>query len=40
MTFTYFVLETLLLARLMNVNPFNQPAVEKIKIETRKILSR
>ncbi len=39
MTFTYFVLETLLLARLMNVNPFNQPAVEKIKIETRKILS-
>ena len=39
-TFTYFVLETLLLARLMNVNPFNQPAVEKIKIETRKILSR
>ncbi len=38
--FTFFVLETILLARLMNVNPFNEPAVEKIKVETRKILSR
>ena len=38
--FTFFVLETILLARLMNVNPFDEPAVEKIKIETRKILSR
>ena len=37
--FTFFVLETILLARLMNVNPFDQPAVERIKIETRKILS-
>ncbi len=38
--FTFFVLETILLARLMNVNPFDQPAVEQIKIETKKILSR
>tara|TARA_B110000438_G_scaffold132156_1_gene128235 strand:+ start:3607 stop:4815 length:1209 start_codon:yes stop_codon:yes gene_type:complete len=37
--FTFFVLETLLLARLMNVNPFNQPAVEQIKVETKKILT-
>ena len=37
-TFTYFVLETLLLARLMNVNPFDQPAIEQVKIETKKIL--
>jgi len=36
--FTFFVLETILLAKLMKVNPFNQPAVEKIKIETKKIL--
>jgi glucose-6-phosphate isomerase len=36
--FTFFILETMLLARLMNVNPFNQPAVEKIKIETEKNL--
>jgi len=38
-TFTFFVLETILLARLMNINPFDQPAVEAIKIETKKILS-
>ena len=40
MFFLFFVLETILLARMMNVNPFDQPAVEKIKIETRKILSK
>ena len=38
--FTFFVLETILLARLMNINPFDQPAVEQVKIETNKILSR
>ena len=37
--FTFFVLETILLARLMNVNPFDQPAVEQIKIEIKKVLS-
>ena len=36
--FTFFVIETILLASLMKVNPFDQPAVEKIKIETKKIL--
>jgi len=36
--FTFFVLETILLSRLMNVNPFNQPAVELVKTETKKIL--
>ena len=40
MVFTFFVLETILLARLMNINPFDQPAVEQVKIETNKILSR
>ncbi len=38
--FTFLVLETLLLARLMKINPYDQPAVEQIKIETKKILSR
>ena len=38
--FTFFILETILLARLMNVDPYNQPEVEKIKIETKKILLR
>ena len=36
--FTFFVLETILLARLMNVNPYDQPAVEQVKIETKKFL--
>jgi len=36
--FIFFILETILLARLMNVNPFNQPAVEQVKIETEKFL--
>ena len=38
--FTFLVLETILLARLMNVNPFDQPAVEQVKIETKNILLR
>ena len=38
--FTFFVIETLLLAKLMKVNPFDQPAVEQIKIETKKILGQ
>ena len=36
--FTFFVLETLLLSNLMNVDPFNQPAVEQVKKETKKFL--
>ena len=37
--FSFFVLETILLGRLMKVNPFDQPSVELIKTETSKILS-
>tara|TARA_Y100000590_G_scaffold382344_1_gene452220 strand:+ start:2524 stop:3732 length:1209 start_codon:yes stop_codon:yes gene_type:complete len=37
--YTFFVLETILLSRLMKVDPFNQPDVEQVKIETKKILS-
>ena len=37
--FCFFVLETILLGRALNVNPFDQPAVELIKTETKKILS-
>ena len=36
--FTFFMLETILLGKLMKINPFNQPAVELIKKETKKIL--
>ena len=37
--FTFFVLETVLLGRLMKVNPYDQPSVELIKTETSKILN-
>jgi len=36
--FSFFILETILLGKLLNVNPFDQPSVELIKTETRKIL--
>jgi len=36
--FIFFILETILLARLMNVNPYDQPAVEEVKNETKKFL--
>jgi len=36
--FTFFILETILLGRALNVNPFDQPSVELIKKETKKIL--
>ena len=36
--FTFFILETILLAKVLKINPFNQPAVETIKKETKKIL--
>ena len=36
--FKYFMLETILLGKLMKINPFNQPSVELIKKETKKIL--
>ena len=37
--FLLFIFETILLANFMKVNPFDQPAVEKVKILTKKILS-
>jgi glucose-6-phosphate isomerase len=37
--FCFFILETILLGRALNVNPFDQPSVELIKIETKKFLS-
>ena len=37
--FTFFILETILLGRALKINPFDQPAVELIKTETKKILT-
>ena len=36
--FCFFTLETILLGKLLGINPFDQPAVELIKKETNKIL--
>ncbi len=36
--FIFFILETILLSKLMKLNPFDQPAVELIKKQTKKIL--
>ena len=37
--FSYFILETVIAGKLININPFNQPAVEEVKINTKRILS-
>ncbi len=37
--FTFFILEVILLGKVLKLNPYNQPAVEAIKKETKKILS-
>ena len=36
--FTFFMLETILLGKALNLNPYDQPAVELIKKETKKLL--
>ena len=36
--FSYFILETSIIGRLANINPFDQPAVEQVKISTKKLL--
>ena len=37
--FTFFIIETILLAKALKINPYDQPAVELIKLETKKILT-
>ena len=37
--FCFFILETILLGKALNVNPYDQPSVELIKTETQKILT-
>ncbi len=36
--FAFFIIETILIAKALKINPYNQPAVELIKKETNKIL--
>ena len=37
--FSYFIFETILVGETSNINPYDQPAVERVKILTKKILS-
>ena len=37
--FSYFMLETVIIGRLIKVDPFDQPAVEQVKVYTKKLLS-
>ena len=37
--FSYFILETILVSKLSNIDPFDQPAVEEVKKITKKILT-
>ena len=37
--FSFFIVETIIIGRLLNINPFNQPAVEEIKLYTKKLLT-
>ena len=36
--FSYFLLETVIVGKLASLNPFNQPAIEELKINTKKAL--
>ena len=37
--FCFFILETILIGKCLNINPYDQPSVELIKKETHKLLS-
>ena len=37
--FSYFILETVIIGKLLKLNPFDQPAVEQVKIYTKKLLN-
>ena len=37
--FAYFILETSIIGKTININPFDQPAVEQVKTNTKKILA-
>jgi len=37
--FSYFIIETIIIGKLLEINPFDQPAVEQVKVFTKKLLS-
>ena len=36
--FSLFMIETIIVGKLLNINPFDQPAVEQVKVNTKQIL--
>ena len=38
--FNYFILETIFVGKMSKINPFNQPAVEQVKVLTKKLLRK
>ena len=34
-----FIIETIVIGKLLKINPYNQPAVEQVKILTKRLLS-
>ena len=36
----FFMLEVPVIGKLLRINPFDQPAVEKVKVLTKKLLSK
>ena len=36
--FSYFIVETVIIGKMLNVNPFDQPAVEQVKKYTNQLL--
>ena len=38
--FSFFILETIIVGKLNGINPFDQPAVEKVKVYTKKFLKK
>ena len=37
--FSYFMIETVIVGKLIKVNPYDQPAVEQVKVSTKRLLS-
>ena len=37
--FSYFILETVMIGKLLKINPFDQPAVEQVKLFTKELLN-
>ena len=37
--FSYFILETIIIGKLVKINPYDQPAVEQVKVLTKQLLT-